>query len=120
MGHPALLGGFVSSPTGGIAHSVLYGKWMRYAGADLSIFPNYGGRFSFSREACAEIADACREPIEGVAPIFPAPGGGMTRDRIDEIVAFYGNDVALLIGGDLHRGENLERTAAAFRASIEG
>ena len=119
MGHPALLGGFVSSPTGGIAHSVLYGKWMRYAGADLSIFPNYGGRFSFSPEACAEIADACREPIEGVAPIFPAPGGGMTRDRIDEIVAFYGNDVALLIGGDLHRGENLERTAAAFRASIE-
>ncbi|MGB9357804.1 MAG: RuBisCO large subunit C-terminal-like domain-containing protein [Acidimicrobiia bacterium] len=118
MGHPALLGGFVSSPTGGIAHGVLYGKWMRYAGADLSIFPNYGGRFSFSPAACTEIADACREPIDGVAPIFPSPGGGMTRDRIDEIVDFYGNDVALLIGGDLHRGENLEKTAAAFRASI--
>ncbi len=119
MGHPALLGGFVSSPTGGIAHSVLYGTWMRYAGADLSIFPNYGGRFSFSPEACTEIAEACKEPIDGVAPIFPSPGGGMTRDRIDEIVDFYGNDVALLIGGDLHRGENLEKTAAAFRASIE-
>jgi len=119
MGHPALLGGFVSSPTGGIAHGVLYGKWMRYAGADLSIFPNYGGRFSFSPEACTEIAEACREPIDGVAPIFPSPGGGMTRDRIDEIVDFYGNDVALLIGGDLHRGESLEKTAAAFRASIE-
>ncbi len=119
MGHPALLGGFVSSPTGGIAHGVLYGTWMRYAGADLSVFPNYGGRFSFSPEACTEIADACREPIDGVAPIFPSPGGGMTRDRIDEIVEFYGNDVALLIGGDLHRGENLEKTAAAFRASIE-
>jgi ribulose-bisphosphate carboxylase large chain len=119
MGHPALLGGFVSSPIGGIAHGVLYGKWMRYAGADLSIFPNYGGRFSFSPEACTEIADACREPIDGVAPIFPSPGGGMTRDRIDEIVDFYGHDVALLIGGDLHRGENLEQTAAAFRAAIQ-
>lgn len=119
MGHPALLGGFVSSPVGGVSHGVLYGKWMRYAGADLSIFPNYGGRFSFSPEACTEIAEACREPIDGVAAIFPSPGGGMTRDRIDEIVGFYGNDVALLIGGDLHRGESLEKTAAAFRSSIE-
>ena len=119
MGHPALLGGFVSSPTGGIAHGVLYGTWMRYAGADLSVFPHYGGRFSFSPEACTEIADACREPLDGVAPIVPSPGGGMTRDRIDEIVEFYGNDVALLIGGDLHRGANLEKTAAAFRASID-
>ena len=119
MGHPALLGGFVSSPVGGISHGVLYGKWMRYAGADLSIFPNYGGRFSFSPEACTEVAEACREPIDGVAPIFPSPGGGMTRDRIVEIVDFYGNDVTLLIGGDLHRGESLEKTAAAFRSSIE-
>lgn len=118
MGHPALLGGFVSSPSGGIAHSVLYGKWMRYAGADLSIFPNYGGRFSFSSEACTAIADACREPIDGVAPIFPSPGGGMTRDRIAEIVAFYGNDVALLIGGDLHRGLSLRTSAEAIRAAV--
>jgi ribulose-bisphosphate carboxylase large chain len=118
MGHPALLGGFVASVTGGISHGVLYGTWMRYAGADLSIFPNYGGRFSFTPEQCTEIADACREPIDGIATIFPAPGGGMTRDRVDEIVGFYGRDVALLIGGDLHRGESLAQTAEAFRAAV--
>jgi ribulose-bisphosphate carboxylase large chain len=119
MGHPALLGGFVSSPTGGIGHGVLYGTWMRYAGADLSIFPNYGGRFSFTPEACTEIADACREPMDGIAPIFPSPGGGMTMGRVEEIVDFYGSDVALLIGGDLHRGESLTKTAEAFRAAVE-
>ena len=119
MGHPALLGGFVSSETGGISHRVLYGTWMRYAGADLSIFPNYGGRFSFSPEACTEIAQACREPIDGIAPIFPSPGGGMTMDRVAEIVDFYGSDVALLIGGDLHRGESLAKTAETFRNAVE-
>ncbi len=31
---------------------------------------------------------------------FPSPGGGMTLDRVQEIVEFCGNDVALLIGGD--------------------
>ncbi|MEN8114851.1 MAG: ribulose 1,5-bisphosphate carboxylase large subunit, partial [Actinomycetota bacterium] len=112
-------GGFVSSPMGGIAHDVLYGTIMRFAGADLSIFPNYGGRFSFSETECASIADACRRPIDGIRPILPAPGGGMTMDRVGEIVEFYGNDVALLIGGDLHRGSSLRASAEAFRAAID-
>lgn len=119
MGHPALLGGFVSSPTGGITHGVLYGTWMRFAGADVSVFPNHRGRFSFSPESCLEIADACREPLNGFRPIFPAPGGGMTGARIGEIVEFFGRDVVLLVGGDLHRGENLTQTAEAFRAAVE-
>jgi ribulose-bisphosphate carboxylase large chain len=29
----------------------------------------------------------------------------MTLDRIGELLDFYGNDVALLIGGALHRGD---------------
>lgn len=119
MGHPAFLGGFQSSPTGGIAHDVLYGTLMRFAGADLSIFPNYGGRFSFSEDECKSIADACRAPGGGIRPILPAPGGGMTMDRIGEIVEFYGNDVALLIGGDLHRGSSLRDSARAFREAVQ-
>ncbi|MEA2009500.1 MAG: RuBisCO large subunit C-terminal-like domain-containing protein [Actinomycetota bacterium] len=119
MGHPAFLGGFHSSPSGGISHDVLYGILMRYAGADLSIFPNYGGRFSFSEGECTAIATACKAPMAGIRPIMPAPGGGMTMDRIGEIVEFYGNDVALLIGGDLHRGGSLKGNAQAFRTAIE-
>jgi len=118
MAHPSFLGGFVSSPTGGITHGTLFGTLMRYAGADMSIFPNYGGRFSFSPEACTDIAAACLEPIDGFSPIGPAPGGGMTMDRIPEILEFYSSDVVLLIGGDLHRGESLRSTAEAFRAAI--
>ncbi len=119
MAHPAFLGSYSASPTNGIEHGTLYGTLMRLAGADLSIFPNYGGRFSFSRDECRRVAESLAEPMPGIAPGLPAPGGGMTLDRVDEIKRFYGNDVALLIGGDLHRGDDLAATAARFRAAVE-
>lgn len=34
-------------------------------------------------------------------PIFPAPAGGMTFEKIPAIKEFYGTDVALLMGGGL-------------------
>lgn len=119
MAHPAFLGSFSASPTGGIAHGKLYGTLMRLAGADLSVFPNHGGRFSFSRQQCREIAAELDAPLGGLAPALPAPGGGMTVDRIGEIVEFYGSDAALLIGGDLYRGESLTEKAAQFRAAVD-
>jgi len=78
----------------------------RLAGADVTIFPNFGGRFSFSREACLAIADAAKQPLGGLKPIFPAPAGGMRVERVDDMLAFYGVDAVLLIGGDLHRHPN--------------
>jgi ribulose-bisphosphate carboxylase large chain len=119
MAHPAFLGSYSASRTNGIEHGTLYGKMMRLAGADLSIFPNYGGRFSFSQDECRRVAVGLAEPIPGIAQAMPAPGGGMTLDRVGEIKRFYGDDVALLIGGDLHRGDDLTATAAALRAAVE-
>jgi len=104
--HPALLGSFVAHPYTGMAHGVVFGLLGRLAGADVTIFPNFGGRFSFSREACLAIADAAKQPLGGLKPIFPAPAGGMRVERVDDMLAFYGVDAVLLIGGDLHRHPN--------------
>lgn len=119
MAHPAFLGSYSASPANGIRHGTLYGKLMRVAGADLSIFPNYGGRFSFTPQECRDVVAGLSEPIPGMLPALPAPGGGMTLDRVAELKEFYGRDVALLIGGDLHRGDDLTSTAAGFRAAVE-
>lgn len=105
MAHPSFLGSNVVNPDQGIDHGILFGTLMRIAGADISIFPNYGGRFSFSPAECTQIKDLCHVPLGKIAPSWPSPGGGMTLDRLDELVEFYGNDVALLIGGALHRGD---------------
>jgi ribulose-bisphosphate carboxylase large chain len=39
-----------------------------------------------------------------------APAGGMSLDRIPEMVKFYGVDTALLIGGALSRGDLFENS----------
>ncbi len=95
MAHPAFAG------TGRIAPSVLLGKLFRLFGADATIFPNHGGRFSYSRETCLAIAKAAREPWHEVRPTLPVPAGGMTVDRIGEMIESYGIDTMLLIGGGL-------------------
>ncbi|MCS7311631.1 MAG: RuBisCO large subunit C-terminal-like domain-containing protein [Acidobacteria bacterium] len=103
MAHPAFLGGFLTESESGMAHGVLLGQLMRLAGADATIFPNYGGRFAFSREACQAIAEATARPMGLLRPIFPVPAGGMTLDRVPEMVAAYGAEAIFLIGGALLR-----------------
>lgn len=123
MGHPAFMGSMVISEDAGIEHGLLFGTLFRLAGADLVVFPSYGGRFSFRPEACASIGRACRAPLGDLPPIFPAPGGGMTLDRVEELHAFYGSDTALLVGGDLHRGDllaNVARMHAAIEVASAG
>ncbi|HEX6292824.1 MAG TPA: RuBisCO large subunit C-terminal-like domain-containing protein [Herpetosiphonaceae bacterium] len=101
MSHPAFQGSFVTSPDQGIAPSVLFGQLARLAGADATIYPNYGGRFSFSREICQSIAEGTLVPMGTIKPILPTPGGGMSLERVPEMLELYGRDVIFLIGGGL-------------------
>ena len=121
LAHPAFGGSFVTSGSSGFSHGALYGQLMRLAGADATIYPNYGGRFAFTRAECTEIAAATAEPMGSIAPIFPAPGGGMTVDRVPDMLAVYGREFVMLIGGGLHRrGPDLAESARYFVALLEG
>jgi ribulose-bisphosphate carboxylase large chain len=118
MAHPAFQGAFVVDARMGIEHGVLFGTLDRLAGADMTVFPGYGGRFSFSQAACRSIVDACSAPLAGLRPIVAAAGGGMTLDRLDELLSFYGRDSMLLIGGNLSRGDLLDN-ARQLREAVE-
>ncbi len=120
MSHPALQGSFVASSESGISHYALFGQIARLAGADATIFPNYGGRFSFSREECASIVAGTVVPMGHLRPIFPAPGGGMSLARVPEMLELYGRDVIFLIGGGLHnRRRDLVANCIYFRELVE-
>lgn len=120
MSHPALLGSFVTGKDSGISHETLFGQIARLAGADMSVFPNYGGRFSFSREECRAISECCAEPMGKLNTTFPAPGGGMDLARIPDMLETYGRHVIFLIGGALHqRGPDLVANARHFRDLVE-
>ena len=101
MTHPAFLGPYVLAPDFGLDHGVLFGTIQRLAGADISVFPNVGGRFGFSHDECAQIAKACRTPDGPGRPMMPSPGGGMSAERAADMKAMYGDDVVFLLGGSL-------------------
>lgn len=117
LAHPALLGAYTVHSDHGLSHRFLYGELMRLAGADVSIFPNFGGRFSFSPAQCRDIMAGTTAALGPIRPILPSPAGGMRLDNVAQMRAFYGDDVMLLIGGDLHRHGDL--IAACRRFCLE-
>jgi len=115
IAHPAFAG------AGRIAPPVLLGKLFRLFGADATIFPNHGGRFSYGRDTCLAIAAAAREPWAGVRPTLPVPAGGMTLARVPEMMETYGRDVMLLIGGGLlAAGDELLQASRDFVKAVAG
>jgi len=119
QGHPAMLGSLVTSQSEGVSHGIVLGTLMRLAGADISIFPNTGGRFAFTKEHCLDITERSREKLGNLNPLFVSPAGGMTLERIPEMIDVYGKDCALLIGGALSRGSlayNAARMCEMVRA----
>ena len=120
--HPRVA--FVAHPTmagaARIAPPLLLGKLFRLIGADAVVFPNHGGRFGYSPDTCRAIARTALEERAGLAPCVPVPAGGMTTDRVREMLDFYGADVMLLIGGALlGAGEHLSEATAAFVAEVQ-
>lgn len=128
MAHPALAGAYTESDTRGIAHGVLLGTLFRLAGADISVFPSPGGRFSLTPEDCAGVARALSAPLGALPPALPAPAGGMRLGLIPELARSYGADSVFLVGGSLlgHPGgvragtqEFLEAIRARFAERLE-
>jgi ribulose-bisphosphate carboxylase large chain len=118
IAHPALLGSLLVHPDSGWSHRVLLGQLMRLCGADAVIFPHHGGRFPFSEQDCRELAAGLSEPMGHLRPAFPVPAGGINLRRVPRVVAFYGPDLILLIGGDLHRGGDLVQSCRRFRELV--
>lgn len=120
MSHPTFLGSYVTSPDNGFSHFALFGQLARLAGADATVYPNWGGRFSFSKAECASIVEGSAVPMGHLKPIFPAPGGGMSIERVPEMLELYGREVIFLMGGGLHQhSSDLTANCRYFRELVE-
>lgn len=120
MAHPTFAGGYCVEPKQGIETGLLLGKLFRLIGADISIFPNYGGRFSFSQGDCQSIVRHLRSPLGNLQSGWPAPAGGMRFDNLPQMARQYGADAIFLIGGALlsHSG-SLKNSTREFLKRIE-
>lgn len=113
MAHPSFGG------AGRIRPEALLGKVFRLYGADMIIFPSFGGRFSYSRATCRALADRMRSRWWSYLPALPVPAGGMQVERARELVEFFGRDVMLLIGGSLLRAFPGAELTARTRALVD-
>lgn len=117
--HPAFHGSYMTSERSGFSYFSMYGQLVRLAGGDITVFPNYLGRFSAAKESCIEVIEGAREKMGHIKNIFPSPGGGAALKNIPEMLDVYGKDLVYLMGGGLHHGESLEKSCREFRYLIE-
>jgi ribulose-bisphosphate carboxylase large chain len=104
--HPAMGG------AARIAPELLIGKLFPALGCGAVIFPTYGGRFGYSPATCHELAANAR-------PALAVPAGGITLNRVTELLDFYGSDTMLLIGGNLLlAGDRITEESAAFARAV--
>jgi ribulose-bisphosphate carboxylase large chain len=99
-----------------IAPELLYGKLFPFYGADATIFANFGGRFSYSKDTCRKLAGALTAPMDPrLIPTLPMPAGGIKYQNVADVLAFYGTEVILLMGGGLYEaGDDLALQARAI------
>lgn len=112
IAHPAFSGGLTTHPRQGLTPELLYGQLWRALGADLVVYPNTGGRFSFSLAECEAINRAARRDDLPFPSAFPMPGGGMRRENIPQWVETYGPDTVFLLGTSLYEHPGGVREAA--------
>ena len=115
MAHPSLAGALAR----GIEPGLVFGTLLRLAGADISVFPDRRGRFSFTGGTCATVRERLTEGLGGLRPAWPCPAGGLRFDGIDGACADYGEDAVLLVGGALlGHAARLEDGTRAFAERI--
>ncbi|CAM3128074.1 2,3-diketo-5-methylthiopentyl-1-phosphate enolase [Paenibacillus lupini] len=117
--HPALAGAFYPSPHYGIGASVLLGKLMRLAGADLVLFPSPYGSVVMPKEENLAVKDALLAPSSTLRTSFPVPSAGIHPGLVPLILRDFGTDVVVNAGGGIH-GHPMGTAAGgqAFRSAI--
>ncbi|MEX0680095.1 MAG: RuBisCO large subunit C-terminal-like domain-containing protein [Balneolales bacterium] len=139
MAHPAFSGTYIAdggdhqsiaSTLSGSRHNItgdyhgfeaglFYGALWRALGADFIIYPNAGGRFAYTAEACASINQNARSTDLPFPSAFPTPGGGMQQGQMASWLDTYGIDTTFLIGGSLYEHpDGIEAASRAFMKTI--
>lgn len=119
MAHPAVSGAYTSSGLYGVSSSLLLGKLLRIAGADLSLFPSPYGSVALDRNEAIGIAENCLKD-DTYKETFPVPSAGIHPGLVPLLIQDFGNDSVINAGGGVHGHPNgASGGGRAFRAAIE-
>jgi 2,3-diketo-5-methylthiopentyl-1-phosphate enolase len=120
MAHPALSGAIGSSSLYGIGYSVLLGKLLRYAGADLVLFPSPYGSVALDRDETLNIAEALTTEKIALKKSFPVPSAGIHPGLTPVLFNDFGLDSVINAGGGIHgHPDGAAGGARAFRQAVD-
>ncbi|MEH7084851.1 2,3-diketo-5-methylthiopentyl-1-phosphate enolase [Neobacillus drentensis] len=119
MAHPAFSGAFASSSVYGVSHSLLLGKLLRYAGADLSLFPSPYGTVALEKPKALSIAKELTSE-DSFKKSFPVPSAGIHPGLVPLLIGDFGIDSVINAGGGVHGHPGGARGGGlAFRQAID-
>lgn len=118
IAHPAFSGSLTTRSTQGLTPDFLYGQLWRALGADFIIYPNTGGRFSFTTDECQAINRSARREDLPFKSAFPMPGGGVERSTIPQWLETYGIETVFLLGSSLYKHPDGIQAAARELSSM--
>jgi len=119
MAHPAVSGALTSSKYYGISHSLLLGKLLRYAGADLSLFPSPYGSVALEKEAALSIGAALTSEDQFKTSL-PVPSAGIHPGLVPLLVRDFGVESVINAGGGVHgHPDGAKGGGIAFRQAID-
>ena len=115
LAHPA----FAGALTGSVRHSLLFGKLIRIAGADLTLFPSPYGSLSTPKDEAQQIQTYATEP-HWTKPILTVPSAGIHPGLVPDLIRDFGTDVVINAGGGIHgHPDGAVAGARAFRQAID-
>ncbi|MFE8703582.1 2,3-diketo-5-methylthiopentyl-1-phosphate enolase [Cytobacillus sp. FJAT-54145] len=119
MAHPAFSGAIAASQDYGVSYSLLLGKLLRYAGADLSLFPSPYGSVALEKESALSISQALTAQDQ-FKTCFPVPSAGIHPGLVPLLVRDFGNDSVINAGGGVHgHPDGAKGGGVAFRQAID-
>ncbi|WP_026585020.1 2,3-diketo-5-methylthiopentyl-1-phosphate enolase [Bacillus sp. J33] len=119
MAHPAVSGALSASSIYGISYSLILGKLLRYAGADLSLFPSPYGSVALEKEQALSIGEALTNK-DTFKRTFPVPSAGIHPGLVPLLFRDFGTDSVVNAGGGVHGHPDGARGGGlAFRQAID-
>lgn len=119
MAHPAFAGALAGSNDYGLSYSVLLGKLLRTAGADLVLYPSPYGSVALERGEALATAAALTEDSY-YKKTFPVPSAGIHPGLVPLLIEDFGNDSIINAGGGVHgHPGGAAAGGKAFRQAID-
>ena len=120
MAHPAYSGALASSSFYGVSYSLLLGKLIRLAGADLSLFPSPYGNVALDKAETLAIAEALTKHEPSWKKAFPVPSAGIHPGMVPDLMKDFGLESVINAGGGIHgHPDGAKGGAHAFRSAVE-